>query len=145
MKVEFKLEIQEAVLMIDILRKAAYQSTNPNVKTVLGNIINEIESDSKVAHSILNTIRHQFHTNNLTNSKVYPHSNMEYGLNIPKPFLKENAGLPKMVNFIFYQTLKKFKPKINPRSVKPISPTAVKKCVIVNDVISLIQSNYEAT
>jgi len=145
MKIEFELEMQEATLMIDILHKAAYQSRNLKVKTVLGNIINEIQSDSQVAHYILNEIRQEFHTNNLTNNKIYPHSNMEYGLGIPKPFLQETRGLTKMANFILLNTVKKFKPEIRPSKIKRIGNPAIKKCVLVNDVLTLIQTNYEAT
>jgi hypothetical protein len=142
MKIEFELEMQEAVLMLDILRKAAYKSSNPKIKTTLGNIINEIESDSQVAHYILNGIKHEFYTNNLTKNKIYPHSNMEYGLSIPKPFLQEARGLTKMANFILFKTVRKFKPEIKP---KRISNPEIKKCVLIHDVITLIQTNYEAT
>ncbi|MEM1003245.1 MAG: hypothetical protein AAGH46_11415 [Bacteroidota bacterium] len=144
MKIEFELEMQEAALIMDILRAALHKSNNPKVKSVLGNIITEIESDSRVAHYILAGIRDQFHTNNLTNNQIYPHSNMEYGLGMPKPFLKEPQGLTKMANFILLRTVKKFKPTIVPSKVKKITNAAIKKCILVHDVMVLIQNNYEA-
>ncbi|WP_435623187.1 hypothetical protein [Flagellimonas sp.] len=143
MKIEFELEMQEAALMMDILRKAAFESNNQKVRTVIGKIINEIESDSKVAHFILGGIRHLFTTNNLTKNKIFPQSDMEYGLGIPKPFLQEPRGLTKMANFILMQTVKKFKPSISPSKVKKIGNAAIKKCVLVHDVMVLIQTAYE--
>ena len=144
MKVEFELEVQEAAIMLDILREAAHKSNNQKIRSVLGNIINEIESDSKVAHYILDGIRHEFTTNNLTNNKIFPHSNMQYGLRIPKPFLQEAAGLTKMANFILLRTVQKFKPNTKPSNEQRISNSSIKKCVLVQDVMNLIQGSYEA-
>jgi len=144
MKVEFELEMQEAALMLDILRNAAHKSNNQKIRSVLGNIINEIESDSQVAHYILDGIRHEFTTNNLTNSKIFPHSNMQYGLGIPKPFLQEAPGLTRMANFILLKTVKKFKSTTAPSKVKKITNAAIKKCALVHDVMNLIQTAYEA-
>ena len=117
MKIEFELEMQEAALMMDILRKAAFESNNQKVRAVIGKIINEIESDSKMAHFILEAIRHLFTTNNLTKNRIFPQSDMEYGLGIPKPFLVEPRGLTKMANFILMQTVKKFKRLYNLGSI----------------------------
>lgn len=144
MKIEIELEMHEAALMLDILRNVAHKSNNQKIRSVLGNIINEIESDSKVAHYILNGIRHEFTTNNLTNNKIFPHSNMQYGLGIPKPFLQEAPGLTRMANFILLKTVKKLKPTVSTRKVKKITNTAIKKCALVYDVINLIQTAYEA-
>lgn len=144
MKIEFELEMQEAALVMDILRRAAYESNSQKVKSVLDKIVNEIESDSKVAHYILGGIRHHFHTNNLTSNKIFPESNMEYGLGISKPYLLEPRGLTRTANIILKSTLKKFKPKTNLSKVKKISNLSIKKCVVVHDVIILIQTAYES-
>lgn len=143
MKVEFDISMRDAALLSDILKRAAYKEPNLNVKNAIGNIINEIEADSKVAHFLLAVIRDLFHKNHLTNSPIYPVSDMRWGLGISEDFLKEPTGLTKMAAHMLKVTVKKFRPGTHPSKIKKVSLASIRKCVTVYDLITLLQGYYE--
>ena len=143
MKIELELEIQEAVVLLGILNKAISEETNPNVKNTLKEIINEIESDSSVSHYILDVIKDKFRKNHLTQSEIFPDSDMRWGLGISEYFLEKSSGLTKMAYDILLMTVKKFKPTADLTKVKKISNAEVKKCILVFDLMNLIEKSYE--
>lgn len=143
MKIEFDISMKDAALLADILKQAAFNEPNVNVRNAIGNMINEIEADSKVAHFLLAVIRDLFHKNHLTNGPIYPISDMRWGLGISKDFLQEPSGLTKMAHYILKVTVKKFKPATDSSKIKKVSNTLIKKCVTVYDLITLLQSYYE--
>lgn len=143
MKIELELEIQEAVVLLNILKQATSREANPNVQNTLRGIIKEIERDAPSWHFILNVIKDEFRKSHLTTSEIYPESNMEWGLGISRDFLKEEDGLTRMAYDILLILVKKFKPETNLSGVKKISNGDIKKCVTVYDLMTLIEKSYE--
>lgn len=143
MKIEFDISMKDAALLSDILKRAAFKESNINVKNAIGNIINEIEADSKVAHFLLAVIRDFFRKNHLTNSPIYPISDMRWGLGISEDFLKAPNGLSKMAAQILKITVNKFRPGTHPTKIKKVSVASIRKCITVYDLITLLQGYYE--
>lgn len=144
MKIEFELEIQEAVVLLNILKSAASKEANPKVENTLRNIIREIEADSSVTHFILSMIKDKFYQNNLTREEILPGSDMYYGLGISEKFLTEPRGLTKMAYDILILVVKQYKPDADLTKIKKISNSAIKECAIVDDLMYLIEKSYEA-
>ena len=144
MKIEIELEIQEAVVLLNILKQAVSKEVNPEVQKTLREIITEIEGDAPVSHYILALIKDNFYKNDLTTREIHPESDMYNGLQISKRFLNESNGLTKMAHTILLSVTKKYKPKADISKVKEIGKTAIQKCVTVYDLMVLIENSYDA-
>ena len=142
MKIEFEIDEKETILLLDIIKRFMGQTANPKVLKALSKIATEIESDLKVGDEIFKRLRYRLapYTNG---NKIIPESNMKIYLGINENFLTRPGGLEREASYLLKNIVKKYKPNFDLDKLKRVPLTEIKKCKIVSEVVSLIQSQYE--
>lgn len=142
MKIEFEIDDEETVLLLDIIKQFMGQTGNPKVLKTLSKIATEIESDLKVGDEAFKRLRYRLspYTNG---NRMLPESNMKINLGISENFLTRPGGLEKESSYVLKNIVEKYKPEYDLIKLKRIPLTEIKQCNKVSDVVSLIQSKYE--
>ena len=141
MRIEFDLTKDEAILLLNSLKRVQATTKNKNTFTSISKMITEIESDAVLNDEVYNLLRlHLVHFKH-KHAIMSRDAHLRLGLRLQPLFLNRADGLKAVCNRVLYKILMRYKPTAASNGVILKS---VQKCIIVQDVVNLIKTTYEA-
>ena len=141
MKIELDLTKNEAILLLNSLRRLLATTENPKTFNSISLIIAEIESDALIDNEIYRLLRSYLVHFKGKGTVITKDAHLRLGLRLKPLFLNKANGLKAVCNKVLHTILITYKPTTISKGV-PLK--GVQKCTTVQDVINLIKVTYEA-
>ena len=141
MRIELDLTKDEALLLLNSMRKLLASTKNPKTFNSIALIIAEIESDAHANNEIYKILKSYLIHFKKKGTLISKSANLRLGLRLNPMFINKSSGLKAVCNKVLHRMLITYKPTTNSKGV-PLK--GVQKCEVVQDVINLIKVTYEA-